>query len=101
MPLRIAAEQASGSGQGAMMANAGENIEQLPLLRLGMADSIGSHDRQAQFSRELQCGLIASLFCAAKVALHFDIHVLCAKDFGEAANAFLGTFYSTVRKSMR
>ena len=66
-----------------MIANAGEDIENLPLFRLGVLRALRGQQRQAKAARQLDGRLIAGFLLAVVVALQFDINILVPKDGDE------------------
>ena len=88
MALGIAREQASGGGESAVMANAGENVQHFPFVRQRVAHAIGRQQRQRQFARNFDGRLIARFFFAAKMPLQFDINIFAAKEFAKLPHAF-------------
>ncbi len=83
MALGIAGEKASGSGEGAVMADAGEDVEDFALRRLRVANAVGREQRQFQLARDFDGGLVAGFLFAAEVALQFDIDIVTAEYFAE------------------
>ena len=79
MALGIARQQASGGRQGAVMANAGEDVQHFALLWPRVADAVGREQRQGQFPCDFERRLIARFFRAAEVPLQFHVHILAAE----------------------
>ena len=63
-----------------MIANAGEDIENLALFRLGILRTLGGQQRQLQAARQFDRRLVAGFLCAVVVALQFDINIVVAID---------------------
>ena len=101
MALGIAAEQAAGVGQHAVMADAGEHVEHLALLGLRVRDAVGRQQRQFQFSRNVHRGLVARFFLAAEMPLQFDVHIFAAERAAKLLHAFDGRVHPALRQSMR
>ena len=83
MALGIASEELSRGGEGAMVADAGEDVENFALRGLRR-----SRRRWWQAEADAACGdfdggLIAGLFFAAEVALQFDVDIVAAENFAE------------------
>src|SRR6516162_1027815 len=63
-----------------MVANRGENVEQLALGRGGVGHTIGGHQRDAQPARALYNRLVVRLFFAVIVALELGVDVVFAEN---------------------
>src|SRR5215471_5291285 len=83
MPLGVLCEQASGSIQTAFVPDAGEDVGNLALRRRGVADSIGSQQRQMKLSRQTDRRLVARFLITIEVALQFNINIFPAKNGDE------------------
>src|SRR5579885_321807 len=70
-----------------MVAKAGEDVEHFALARLSMGNAIRGEQRQTEFRRDGNSGLIACFFVAAEVALELNIDVFAAEDSTKLANA--------------
>ena len=73
-----------------MMADAGEHVEQLALLRIGVRGMIGRDDGDAQRRRAVEDRLIPGLLLAMVVALQFGIEMMRAEDIGESLVGMAG-----------
>ena len=82
--LGVALEQPSGFGQGDVVADAGEDVEQLALRRGGVGGAVGGHQRDAERAGAFGDGLIVGLFIAVVVALEFGVEVVAAEDVEQA-----------------
>ncbi len=80
MPLRVAFEQTPGALQSGFMMQAGKDVEQLALRRLGIACPIGGDQRHLQAAPQLDHGLITRFLVAIEVALEFQISAVLSKD---------------------
>jgi len=77
--LGILRQQPSGRFQRAMVANAGEHIQNLPLLRMRVCSSVCSNHWQPEASRHFHHVLIAYLVLTTEVALHLGVRLLLSK----------------------
>ena len=59
MALGITSQQASGGGQRAMVADAGEYVQHFALFGSGVRDAIGREQRQSQAARDFDGRLVA------------------------------------------
>ena len=77
----VLGEQATRCFQRSMILDAGEHIQDLPVR--GVADTVGSQDRQAHLASEHAGGLGAGFLLAVEVALQLDVHVLPTEYIGQ------------------
>src|SRR5215471_13310867 len=101
MPLGVLCEQASGSIQTAFVPDAGEDVGNLALRRRGVADSIGSQQRQMKLSRQIDRRLVARFLIAIEVALQFNINIFPAKNGDKLLKQLPRPGESTVFQGMR
>src|SRR5579883_3281837 len=87
MAFAVPAQQAAGRGERAMVAKAGEDVEHFALARASMGNTIRGEQRQTEFCRDGNRGLIAGFFAAAEVALEFNIDVFATEDSAKLLNA--------------
>jgi hypothetical protein len=81
--LGIAFQQAAGFGERHVVADAGEDVEQLALGGRGIGGTVGGDQRDAQPARAFDDGLVGRFFFAL-VALDFGVHVGAAEDIEQA-----------------
>ena len=88
----VAGEQAPGIGEHAVMAQAGEDIEDFALRGQRVANAIGGEQWKMQTAREFDGNLVAAFFFDGEVALQFDVNIVaaenCAKLFQTFSRAF-------------
>ena len=101
MALGIAAQQAAGVREHTVMANAGEDIQQLALLGQRVRDAISSQQRQLQLSRDGHRSLVARFLFAAEMALQFDVNIFPAERAAKLLHAFDGGVEPALRQSVR
>src|SRR2546423_8446220 len=87
MTLGVLGEYFSGEIEMRMLANAGENIQHLASVRLGILHPIGREDRQAKFRSEINQRPINPIFAPQKMPLNFDIHVFATKGIDQTLRA--------------
>ena len=83
-----------------VIANASENIQDLPLFRLGVLRALGCQQRQMQAACELNCRLIARLLRAIVVALQFHIDISVAVDRDELFEELAACLHATALEDM-
>ena len=76
MAFGILRKQAAGGFQRSMISNAGEDIEDLALVRRGIADAVGGQQRQTKAFRKRDRLLIDRFFFAIVVPLQFDVDIV-------------------------
>ena len=81
-----------------VIANAGEDIQDLALFRLGVLRALGCQQRQVQAARKLNCRLIAGLLRAIVVALQFHIDIAVSIDRDELFKELAARFHATVEQ---
>ena len=79
MTLGVARQQASGSRERAVMADGGECVTEFAIFGGGVADAIGSQQREIQGTSNGDGGSVTSFFLAMKMALQLDIHIAVTK----------------------
>ena len=83
----VRAEEPAGFFDGGLVAEAGEYVEQLALIRLSVAGAVGGYERETGRTRQLDGALVARFFVAKEVALQFGVDVARAEDRGEPVDA--------------
>ena len=66
-----------------MVANAGEDIENMALIGLGILRALRGQQRQLQAACQIDGGLIACFLLTVVVALQFDINIIVTVDRDE------------------
>ena len=85
--LGVARQQAPGGGQGAVVVEAGEDVENFAAIRGGVGDAVGGQERQAEGARQRDRGLVPGLLAAVEVALQFDVHTVASEEGGQLLQA--------------
>jgi len=83
MPVTVEGEQPTCLIEFDMMADSGEQILNLAVVVCGVADAVGSNERQAERVCDTNCRLIAPLLLALMVPLQLDENVLLSEDADE------------------
>ena len=83
MAFGVRLEQAAGLSQRHMVANAGEDVEQLALGRRGVGGGVGRDERNAQTARAFDDGLVGGFLVPPVVALEFGVQVRAAEDLDQ------------------
>jgi len=96
MALGIKIQQASGGGQRAVIANAGENIQNFPAMWRSVTHSVGCQQRQIQFPGNNYRRLISRFFHAAEMPLQFHVNIFISKNAAKLPHAFRPALNSTV-----
>ena len=73
MALAIDAEEAAGFVDVSLLADAGENVVQLLVLRFCIADAVRGDQRQFQSSRQIDETNVVTLFASAEMALQLEV----------------------------
>ena len=81
--LRIGREQPSGGFERHFFAHASEHVQHFPLPRLGVANAVSGHQRNAQAARLFDDGLVAGFLVTVHVPLQFGIEVPLAEHAGQ------------------
>src|SRR5579862_843805 len=71
----VARQQPAGGIERAVIADAGEDVEDLALLRASVLRALGCQQRKLQTACQLDCSLIAGLLRAVIVALQLNINI--------------------------
>ncbi len=66
------------------MPDAGQDIVERAIRRLGEADAVGRDDRQVERGRQIAQRVIAGFFVAEQVALQLEIHAVATEEADEA-----------------
>ncbi len=82
--LGVTFQQPAGIGEGDVIADAGENVEEFALLASGVGRAVGGDERDGEVARAVDGGLIVGLFFALVVALNLGIKMLAAEDIEQA-----------------
>ena len=88
--LGVAGEQAAGGHQRALVADGGEDVAELAVVRGGVADAVGGEQRKMQVAGDFDGDAVAGFFFAVEVALQFDVDIVGAEDAGEAIDCASG-----------
>ena len=96
--LAVVRQQTSGSIERAMVADAGEDIQNLALFRLGILRALRCQQRQSQAARQFDRRLIAGLLRAVVVALQLDVNIFVAVDRDELFERAAACFHAAVRQ---
>src|SRR5579884_275322 len=80
MPFGVFRQQTSGSFKRAMVADAGEHVQDLARVASCIADAVGGEQRKLQFTRQLDRSMINDFFFTIEMSLQLDVHVLMTKD---------------------
>ena len=75
MSLAVSGEQFSGSIQMRVLANTGENIEDLSPVRLGVLHTVRGQDRQSIMRGKIDKLLINAFLSANEMALNFNENI--------------------------
>src|SRR3982074_2223298 len=94
MSFRVFAQEFAGGIEMRVLADAGENVEDLPGVRARVLDAIGRDDRQAKLLRQIAEPLIDPIFAAQEMALDFDDDVITTEDVDQRLRAIRGTLGS-------
>jgi len=84
IPLGIRRQPAAGLGDGRVMVNAREDVEQRPLDMRREPHAVGRDRRNAECRREADERLRVALLVAAQMTLQLDVHVGAAEHADEA-----------------
>src|SRR6266480_4060713 len=79
MPFAVSGEQFPGSIQMRVLANTGENIEDLSPVRPGVVHTVRSQDRQSIMRGKIDKLLINAFLSANEVALKFNKNILTSE----------------------
>ena len=82
MPLTLRREEPSRGVERRVVADRGQNIVQILVLRPGITRAVGREDRQAHSPRQVEEGPVAVLFLAQAMALQLDMEA-AREDRGE------------------
>src|SRR5271165_7394797 len=97
--LAVASQQTAARIERAMVANAGEDIQNLALFRPGVLCSLRGQQRQLQAARQLDGSLIARLLCTVVVPLQFDINIFSPVDSNQLFQRGAARFHAAVCQS--
>ena len=75
IPLGVQRQPPPGVRERRLVADAGEDVEQRPIGRLGEADAVGGDDRHVERRRQIDERMVVGLFVAQEVALQLDADV--------------------------
>ncbi len=81
-----------------VVANAGEYIEKFAIAISGIANTVGSDDRQTAFRGQAKQRLVAAFLFAQLMTLKFDIDMAAAVNGCEAIKALAGVTVSILRE---
>src|SRR5438874_8683129 len=87
MALGILGEESAGEIEMSVLANAGENIEHLASVGLGVLHAIGGDDRQTKFRGEIEQRAIHAFLPAQKMPLNFDVNIFAAECVDQSLRA--------------
>ena len=73
-----------------VVADGGEEVEDLAVVCGGVADAVGGEHRQLQRTCDAKRRLVAPLFLALAVPLQFDVDILAAEDARRAVRLSRG-----------
>src|SRR6266487_5055071 len=90
MSLAISGEQFPGSIQMRVLANTGENIENLSPVRPGVLHTVRGQDRQSIMRGKIDKLLINTFLSAQKMSLNFNEHLLVPESFDQQFGTVCG-----------
>ena len=85
--LGVALQQPAGFGEGDVVADAGEDVEQFALRGRGVGDAVGGDQRDAEAARAIDGGLVVGLLFALVVALEFGVEMARGRRFRAGAGS--------------
>ena len=91
MAFGVLGEEFAGGIEMSVLADAGENVEDLTATRARVLDAVRGDNRQAMLFRQVAELLIDAIFAAEEVPLDFDVNVFAAEDVDKRLRAFRGT----------
>ncbi len=92
MTLGVLSKEFARGIEMSVLADAGENVEDLSAIRARVLDAVRGNQRQAMLFREIAKPLVHAFFAAEEVALDFDVNVVAA----EGVDQKLGVVASTL-----
>src|SRR6266516_4386079 len=90
MSLAVSGEQFPGSIQMGVLANTGENIEDLSPVRPGILHTVRGQDRQSIMCGKIDKLSVDALFAANEMALNFDKNILTSECLDQKLHAIFG-----------
>src|SRR5947209_1620683 len=99
MAFAVAREEFACGGERGVMVHAGEDVEYLAFVCVGVADAIRGEQRQLVCSGECGGGLIALFFFTEEMALQFNEDMVYAEDVHETFEAALCGVNASVAES--
>src|SRR5258705_3744021 len=87
MPLAVSGGQFPGSIQMRVLANTGENIEDLSPVRSGILHTVRSQDRQSIMRGKIDKLLIKTFLSANEMALKFNKNILTSECLDQKMHA--------------
>src|SRR5918993_2801252 len=79
MTLGVARKKAAGIPNGNLFPNAGEDVDELPLLRTSMPGAVGRQERDLEPGGDFHYVLVAGFLLAGSMALQFGVGMLPAE----------------------
>jgi hypothetical protein len=83
IPLGVPREAAAGAGEIGPVADAGEHVEERPLVGAAEPDAVGGDNRHVKRGRQLDERLEVGLLVAEQVTLQLDVDVRAAEESDE------------------
>src|SRR6266496_418539 len=95
MSLAVSGKQFPGSIQMRVLANTGENIENLSPVRPGVLHTVRGQDRQSIMRGKIDKLLIDAFLSAKEMSLNFHEHILAPESIDQKPSANRGVLGST------
>ncbi len=96
MTLAIERQQPAGMIQVCVVANGGEEIEDLPFIGGGVTYAVGRKQWQLERPRNADGCLVTPLFVPFLMSLQFDVDVLGPEDVNETLDGLTSSFFASV-----
>jgi len=88
MSLRIAGQEFARGVEMGVLADTGEDVENLAAIRAGILHAVRGNNRQAEMFRQIAEFLVTAIFPAEKMPLNFDVDVIAAEDADKSLRTF-------------
>ena len=79
MTLGVAREQAAGGRKRAVVADGSEGVAKFASFGDGVVHAVRREQRKMERAGEIDSDAVAGFFFAVKMALQFDVNILCPK----------------------
>jgi hypothetical protein len=98
MPLTIERQKTAGVIEFGVMMYCGKEVQNLPLVTRGVADSIGRQDWKLQGTRDPYRSLIPPLLLALAMPLQFDVDVVRAEDTNQLFDGLTACLFASAHQ---